>query len=161
MATDLEFPIVLRMKAGSKLLVLVVALFMFGYGAYLVESHSMFEVPAPIFGYISATTFGYIAAAIGIALLIAWVHAFVSDRPKLVLEADGLVFTPTFGAARRLTWAEIAAFTVYSDRYSAGVEVLTRAGKRVKIPALEGSADDLHDLLLRCADDASATAKPA
>ena len=36
MATDLQFPIELRMKPGKKLLLLAVGLFLFGYGAYLV-----------------------------------------------------------------------------------------------------------------------------
>lgn len=155
MATDPEFPIELRAKPGTKLVGLAIAVFLFGYGGFLVESQSMGSVPAPLVGHIPATTFGYIAAVLGIGLAIATVQALVSDRPKLVLDADGLAFAPNFGAERRVAWSEIADLAVYSGRYGSGVEISMRASKRMKIPALQNSAEDMLDLMLRGLEGAS------
>src|SRR5262245_39661640 len=83
-AEDLEFPIVLRMRLGNKLMLLAISLFLMGCGAYLAGTESTMQVP--VFGHMSSSTFGYIAVAIGIALGIAALQALVSERPKLLLD---------------------------------------------------------------------------
>lgn len=157
MDTDIKFPIEFRMKPVTKFLALAIGVFLLGYGIHLIGRQGTMRVA--ILGDISQATFGYAAASIGIVLGIATVRAFVNERPKLVLDGDGIVFTPNFGAPRRVVWAEIAALTPYSGRYDSGVEIRTRAGQRLKIPAFEGSAEDLRDLMQRCAAVAAASSE--
>lgn len=156
---DRDFPIEFRMKPGNKILGLALAVFLVAGGVYSTETEG--TVRAPFFGSISSVTFGYIAITLGLVLGVAAARALAGERPKLVLNAQGFVFSPNFGPVREIAWVDISELTIYSNRYVSGVELLTDTGQRLSIPAFEGSAETLHSLMQSCIDRANAHGEQA
>ncbi|HZP19862.1 MAG TPA: hypothetical protein VFB16_06580 [Bauldia sp.] len=149
MATDLQFPIVLRIKPGGKILALLIGAAIFVVGVFMTGDEGTTSVP--IFGYVSTSIVGYFMIVVGLGLALAAANGIFTGLPSVTLDRDGLVYTPNLARERRVAWNEIAAITTYSERYGSGVAIETRSGRVRKIPAVEGSADDFRDLILRCA----------
>jgi hypothetical protein len=108
----------------------------------------------PIFGYVEKHNLAYFFFILGVAITIAMVQAFVTDRPALVLDADGFVYKPVFGAVRRLAWAEVADLTSRSNKYERCVVIRTRTGQTMKIPAFQGSAEYMWYVMESCVAEA-------
>jgi hypothetical protein len=155
MATDLQFPIVLRMGPGSKLFGLVIGAGIFIVGVLMSDDDGTTDVP--IFGDVSASIVGVAMAVIGLGLTFALVNAVFTGKPTVTLDRDGVVFTPNLARERRVAWSDVAEITTYRERYGSGVSIRTHAGVVRKIPAIGGTADDLCDLMLRCIGPAMAS----
>ncbi len=149
MATDPQFPIVLRMKPGGKILALLIGAAIFVAGVFMTGDEGTTSVP--IFGYVSTSLVGYFMVVVGLAVALAVVNGIFTGLPSVTLDRDGLVYKPNLARERRIGWDEIAGISTYSERYGSGVSIGTRSGGVRKIPAVEGSADELRDLILRCA----------
>lgn len=145
---DPQFPITMRAGPGQKLLLAGAAALIFWYGTQLVGQDGNTRVP--IFGSVPAVYVGWPVVALGLILGLAFVQSLVTGRPSLMLDAGGLTYAPNFGAVRRIEWADVGAMIPYSDRYQRGVRVMV-GDKSVMIPAFAGTADDLRELMLRCA----------
>ncbi len=155
---DINFPIKLRLSAAKLSTVLAVGAFFIGVSFLLFGADGTTRVP--FFGYVPKQTVSYVFFFLGVAILIAGVNAFIMERPSLLVDADGLVFTPNFGSVRRLAWSEIEEIKAVSSRYDKSVVIRTRAAKFQKIPAFsQGSPDELCYLLQRCAEAAAKARK--
>jgi Bacterial PH domain len=155
---DIEFPITLRASAGRKSSALAIGAFFVVCGFFLIGAQGTTRVA--FFGQVPKHDMGYFIFFLGILIVACVVRVIASGHPALVLNADGLVYTPLFGAPRRVSWAEIAELTFESDRYQGCVKIRTRAGKHVEIPAFQGSADDMCILIRRGAVAAGNTGIP-
>jgi hypothetical protein len=159
MATNLEFPMTLRMSALRTAGILAIGALFIGCSFLLFGAEGTTRVS--VFGRVPKHDLAYFFFILGVAIVLAMVQAFISERPALALNTDGFVFRPLFGSVRRLPWPEVAEITSRSSKYERCVVVRTRAGQVQKIPAFQGSAEEMCYIMQRCAEVAAAAHKEA
>jgi hypothetical protein len=155
----LELPMTLRMSALRQAGIVALAVAFVGFSFQLYGEEGTTRVP--IFGYVPKHDVAYFIFFVGVAIGIAMLQAFISERPALVLNTDGFVYKPVFGSARRLAWADVAELTFRSSKYESCVVVRTHTGQVQKIPAFQGSPLEMCSIMQRCVEAAANARKEA
>jgi hypothetical protein len=146
-APGFEFPVTLRESAGRKAGVLALGVCFVVFGFFYIGEQGTTRVA--IFGEVPKHDMGYFIFILGVLIVAGAVRVIATGHPMLVLNADGLVYTPLFGAVRRLAWNEITALSFRSSRYEHCVVIRTRTGAYQEIPAFQGPAEDMCDIIRR------------
>jgi hypothetical protein len=144
-----SYPIVLRMKTRNKLFVLGIGVFLLVVGVFASGDDG--TTRAPFVGHMPTYVLGWMGVGIGLVVSIAGLQTLLRDLPLVKIAADGVTVVPTFGRTKAARWDEVERWRVISSRYASGVSITKSDGKAIMVPALDGTPDDLYDVLKRTA----------